>query len=48
MLVWVLNLVCHFREEHKLGISGVVVLEKLFGPRGRKQQEAGETCIMRS
>jgi hypothetical protein len=29
-------------------MSGVVVLDKLFGPRGRKQQEAGETWIMRS
>jgi hypothetical protein len=27
---------------------GAVVLEKLFGLRGRKQQEAGEKCIMRN
>jgi hypothetical protein len=42
------NLVCHLREEHRLGMSGVVVLEKLFGPRGKKQQGAEEECIMRS
>lgn len=47
-LVWVLNLVCHLRVEHRLGMSGVVVLEKLFGPRGKKQQGAEEECIMRS
>jgi len=29
-------------------MSGVVVLEKLFGPRGKKQQEAEEECIMRN
>ena len=40
--------VCHLREEHRLGMSGVVVLDKLFCPRGRKQQEAEEECIMRS
>jgi len=36
------------KGKHRVGMSGVVVLEKLFGSRGRKQQEAEEECIMRS
>jgi hypothetical protein len=31
-LIWVLNLVCHVREEHRLRVFEDAVLVKLFGP----------------
>jgi hypothetical protein len=35
-------------EERTLSVSENRVLRRIFGPKGRKWQEAGEHCIMRS
>jgi hypothetical protein len=36
------------REEHRLRVSVYWVLRRNLDLRGRKEQEAGEDCIMRS
>jgi hypothetical protein len=36
------------REEHRLRVCENRVLRRIFEPKGRKWQEAGEDCIIRS
>jgi hypothetical protein len=36
------------KEEHRLAVFENRLLRRLFGPKGMKWQEVGESCIMRS
>jgi hypothetical protein len=47
--VWVRNLVSlTLREEHRVKVFENRVLRRILNLRGRKWQEAGQKCIMRS
>jgi hypothetical protein len=35
-------------KENRLWALKNMVLRRIFGPKGRKSQEAGENCIMRN
>jgi len=35
-------------QHHRLRVFENRMLRRIFGPKGRKWQEAGEDCIMRS
>lgn len=37
-----------YRKEHALKVFKLVVLNNTFGSKGRRQQQNGESCIVRS